>query len=159
MLGFWGDCHVIGTTQRTTQIQTAPGKPGLQLTLCDPQVTSSAPPWSSVASEEGKGAGTVVASGIPMVASCKKQVFVNVGRKGREEDSYLLLAPLMVGRVLLLLGRWGGRPAPPLAQSRCCRPCATPPPPPAPPLPPASPAGVLRDVFLRRELRELPRPP
>ena len=53
-----------------------------------------------------KGAGTI-ASGIPMVASCKKQVFVNVGRKGREEDSYLLLAPLMVGRVLLLLGRWG----------------------------------------------------
>ena len=73
-----------------------------------------------------KGAGTI-ASGIPMVASCKKQVFVNVGRKGREEDSYLLLAPLMVGRVLLLLGRWGGRPAPPASnKAAAASPCATP---------------------------------
>ena len=90
----------------TTQIQTAPGKPGLLLTLCDPHRSFLSTPLVLSGLRGKKGAGTIT-SGIPVVASCKKQVFVIMGRRGRGRRLLPSSGPSHGGKGASPAGRMG----------------------------------------------------
>ena len=132
----WLDCGVcanVGDTVvswgghgGTTQLQRAPGKPSLHLTLRDPHMSLPQSPLCPQWPQRKEGGRPY---GLPdTCGGFLKETVVCEWAGGVEgEDFYLLLAPLVVGRVFLLLRGWRGRPAPPASdEAATASPCAAP---------------------------------